>query len=159
MNICTMIGRLVRDPDIKTATSGTVIGKFTLAVNRGVKREGEPDADFFDVVVFGKTAEFAGKYFSKGRQVAVNGAVRNTSWEDKDGNRKHRTEIYAEHLYFADTKPSNASEPKEQPPMFGREIEVAASKRLAVSQPAPQATQTAIEPTYEAMSDDDQLPF
>ena len=109
MNNVSLIGRLTRDPELLTTNSGVNIGKFSLAVDRKFVRQGEErQADFLNIIAFGKTAEFASNYFFKGQQVGVVGRIQTGSYEDKNGNRRYTTEIVAESLYFADSKRDNS---------------------------------------------------
>ena len=88
MNVVVLIGRLVRDPEIRY-TSGqtqTAIANFRIAVDRRFKREGQPDADFFTASAFGKMAEFVGKYFHQGSKIVIQGRIQNDNYTDKNGN-------------------------------------------------------------------------
>jgi single-strand DNA-binding protein len=87
-------------------TDKLAICNFTLAVNRLMKKEGQPDADFIPIVSLGKIAEFCGKYFSKGLKVAIRGRIQTRNWE-KDGVKQYVTEIIAEQVDFADGKKQN----------------------------------------------------
>lgn len=106
MNHVTLLGRLTIDVEINyTQTTNTQVAKFNLAVNRRFVKEGEErQADFFNIVAFGKTAEFCSKYFQKGQQVAIVGRIQNRSWEDDQGQKHYATDIIAEEVYFADSK-------------------------------------------------------
>ena len=105
MNCVNLIGRLTKDPDIKyTQTNNTVIANFTLAVNRRFAKEGQPTADFINVVAWGKTGEFCSKYFQKGMQVAIQGRIQTRNWEDDQGQKHYVTEVIAEQCFFADSK-------------------------------------------------------
>ena len=104
MNKIEILGRLVKDPELRTTSSGTPVTSFTLAVNRKFSKDGDRQADFFNIVAWQKSAEFAYKYFKKGQQIAVVGRLENRSWEDKEGNKRVSTEIIAEDFDFADSK-------------------------------------------------------
>jgi single-strand DNA-binding protein len=84
------------------------IARFTLAVNRRFKRQGEQDADFIPCVAFGKQGEFAEKYFRKGQMVSVVGRLQVRNWDDNNGNKRTTTEVVVEEQYFAESKKSNA---------------------------------------------------
>lgn len=105
-----MLGRLTKDVDVRyTQTNNKMVAHFTLAVNRRFTRQGEErQADFFNVVAYGKTAEFTNKYFKKGQQVVVIGRLQNRNWTDEQGQKHYITEIIAEEVYFADSKKDNA---------------------------------------------------
>jgi single-strand DNA-binding protein len=109
MNKVILLGRLTRDPEIRyTAGADPIcVAKYTLAVNRRFKREGEPDADFIMCVAFGKTGEFAEKYFKKGQQVSIIGRMQVRSYE-KDGQKIWTTDVVVEDQYFADSKNSGS---------------------------------------------------
>ena len=100
-----LLGRLTRDPEVRyTQGNNTAVCSFSLAVNRRFKQEGQPDADFINVVAWAKTAEFVSKYFTKGQQVAVCGHLQTRNYDDKDGKKVYVTEVIAEDVYFADSK-------------------------------------------------------
>ena len=87
MNKVILMGRLTRDPELRYSqgAQGTAVCRYSLAVNRSFKREGEPEADFINIVAFGSRGEFASKYFRKGMMVGVVGELRISSYDDKDG--------------------------------------------------------------------------
>jgi single-strand DNA-binding protein len=102
------MGRLVKDPDLRyTSGNNTAVTSFTIAVNRRVtQKEGQPQSDFINIVAWNKTAEFCGKYFSKGMQVAIVGRLQTRTWDDNEGKRHYVTEVVADEAYFADSKRS-----------------------------------------------------
>jgi single-strand DNA-binding protein len=105
MNKCQLVGRLVKDPEIKFAQgTGNAVTKFTVAVNRKYKKEGQPDADFLPVVVFGKTAEAVEKYTAKGKLVSIVGVIQTSNYENKDSVRVYKTEIIADEVNFLEWK-------------------------------------------------------
>lgn len=106
MNKVILMGRLTKDPELRyTSVSNTARCNFTLAVNRRFQKPGEErQADFISIVTFGKTAEFCGKWFLKGRQVSVVGSIQNRTWDDNEGKRHYITEVIADEAYFADSK-------------------------------------------------------
>lgn len=104
MNNVSLVGRLTKDPESRFTTNNTAVCGFTLAVNRRVKQDGQPDADFLPVVAWQKTAEFCGKYFQKGQQVWVTGRLQTRTWDDKEGKKHYVTEIVAHEVGFADSK-------------------------------------------------------
>ena len=125
MNKVILIGRLTRDPEVRYSqgAQGTAIARYTLAVNRSFKRDGEPEADFINIVAFGNRGEFAGKYFKKGRQVAVVGELRISSYTDRDGNKRWSTDVMAEEQHFADSKKDdgNAQTASAQQPAYNQQ--------------------------------------
>lgn len=109
MNKVILMGRLVRDPEVRYTQSDQpmAIARFTLAVNRRFKRQGEQDTDFIPCVAFGKQGEFAEKYLSKGRLIAVSGRLQVRNWEDNNGNKRTAIEVVVEEHYFAESKKDN----------------------------------------------------
>ena len=110
------MGRLTKDPELKTTqTSNTSVTNFSLAVNRRFVKEGEErQADFINIVSFGKTAEFVSKYFKKGQQVGVIGRIQTRTWDDDQGTKHYITEVVAEEAYFADSKKEETTQPTVQ---------------------------------------------
>lgn len=106
INVAIFMGRLTRDPEVRESKGKDpmTIARFTLAVDRRFQREGEPTADFFDCVVFGKTAEFVEKYIKKGSKVVVTGRAENNNYEDKDGNMRYGFRWVIDQVEFADAK-------------------------------------------------------
>ena len=111
MNKVIMIGRLTHDPEIRygQGANGIMIGSFSIAVDRRFKREGDPDADFFDCTSFGKQAEFAEKYLKKGIKIVVEGRLQNDNYTNKDGQKVYRTRIVVDSLEFAESKAASES--------------------------------------------------
>lgn len=107
MNKVILMGRLVKEPEVRYSQGAEpiAVARYTLAVNRRFKRQGEPEADFINCVAFGKTGEFAEKYFKKGQLVAITGRLQVRSW-DKDGERRYTTEVIIEEQHFAESKNS-----------------------------------------------------
>lgn len=105
MNKVILLGRLTKNVETRyTQTNNALVATFTLAVNRRFAKEGEErQADFINIVAWGKTGEFSSKYFKKGLQVAVVGRLQNHSYEDNSGQKKYITEVIAEEVYFADS--------------------------------------------------------
>lgn len=123
MNKVILMGRLTRDVEVSytNGTEPTAIAKFSLAVNKKFKRDGEPDADFINCIAFGKTGEFAEKYFTKGQMISVIGRLQVRNWEDKDGNKRVSTDVIVEEQFFAEGKkgseggtPNHDSKPNKQ---------------------------------------------
>ena len=110
-NVC-LIGRLVRDVELRYTPNNTAVAHFTIAVDKKFKKEGEQTANFIPVVVWGKTAEFASNYFSKGTRIGVTGELQTRTWKDKEDKSHFVVEVVAEAVYFADGK-SNPSSGKQ----------------------------------------------
>ena len=105
LNRIIIMGRMTKDPELRHTQSGVAVTSFTLAVDRDFKGpNGEKETDFIDVVAWRNTAEFASKYFSKGRMAVVEGRLQMRDWKDKDGNNRRSAEVYADSIYFADSK-------------------------------------------------------
>lgn len=103
LNRVALVGRLTKDPEIRyTADNQTPIAKFSIAVDRTFKREGQPSADFIPIVVFGRSADNCGKYLKKGRLVAVSGRLQTRNWDDQEGKRHYATEVIADEVDFLD---------------------------------------------------------
>ena len=123
LNTITIMGRLVRDPDLKTTNSGVSVTSFTLAVDRDFadKETGERGVDFVDVTAWRGTAEFVCRNFGKGRMAVVSGRLQVRNYTDKDGNKRSKAEVVAENVYFGDSKrtdgntPTNATQGAELP--------------------------------------------
>lgn len=110
MNHVVLIGRLVRDPEIRYSQGEKpmAIAKYTLAVDRRYKREGEQTADFIRCIAFGKNAEFAEKYMSQGRKFAVEGSIQTGSYQNKDGQTVYTTDVIVNGQDFCDSKPASS---------------------------------------------------
>ncbi len=106
MNRAVLVGRLTKDPELRYTQSGIAVAGFTVAVNRRFSREGEASADFIPVTVWQKPAENVAKYLSKGSQVAVDGRIQTSSYENKEGQRVYKTEIIADNVEFLSPKGS-----------------------------------------------------
>lgn len=105
MNFVIEMGRLVADPEIRYGTTtGTAVANYRIAVDRRFKREGEPEADFFDCVAFGKRAEFAEKYLTKGTKIVVIGSLQNDSYTNREGKTVYTTKIIVDNVEFAESK-------------------------------------------------------
>lgn len=109
MNTVILSGNLASDVRTRTTASGVNTATFRLAVQRRFSNnQGERETDFFDVVVWRQTADFCGKYLSKGRKVNVKGSIQTRSYDAQDGTKRHVTEIVADEVEFADSKPNGA---------------------------------------------------
>lgn len=105
LNHITIMGRLVRDPELRRTGSGVAVASFTVAVDRDRASQGnERETDFIDCVAWRQTGEFVSKYFAKGRMIVVSGRLQIRSWTDKDGNKRRTAEVVADNVYFGDSK-------------------------------------------------------
>ncbi len=122
LNRIIIMGRLVRDPELRTTQSGVAVTSFTLAVDRDFRSRdsGEKATDFIDVVAWRQTAEFVCKYFSKGRMAIAEGRLQIRDWKDREGNNRRSAEVVAENVYFGDSKRDNAGgSDYGSPPPYG----------------------------------------
>ena len=109
LNRITIMGRLTRDPELRRTQSGAPVTSFTMAVDRDFKSQsGDKETDFIDVVAWRNTAEFAAKYFTKGRMVIASGRLQIRDWQDNNGNKRRSAEVIADSIYFGDSKPQDA---------------------------------------------------
>lgn len=106
MNKVILLGRLTKDPEVRYTQSENMlaIARYTLAVDRRFKKEGQPSADFINCVAFGKSAEFAEKYMTKGRLFGVIGKIQTRNYENDKKEKVYVTEVVVEEQYFADSK-------------------------------------------------------
>lgn len=111
MNKVILLGRLTRDPEVRYSSSNEplAIARYTLAIDRRYKKNGEKETDFIDCVAFGKAGEFIEKYYKKGQLVSVVGRIQTSSWNDQEGNKRYRTEVVTDEHYFAESKSSTSS--------------------------------------------------
>ena len=110
MNKVILMGRLTRDPEVRYSqgASQTAVGRFSIAVDRRFKREGEPDADFFNCTAFGKQAEFVERYLHKGTKIVVTGRIQNDNYTNRDGQQVYSVRIVVEEIEFAESKNASA---------------------------------------------------
>ena len=110
MNKVILMGRLTRDPNVRYTAGDNPMGiaRYTLAVDRRIKREGEATADFISCVAFGKAAEFAERYFRQGIRIVVSGRIQTGSYTNRDGNKVYTTDVVVEEQEFAESKNSAA---------------------------------------------------
>ena len=132
MNKVFLIGRLVRDPELRYTGSNIPVATFSLAVNRNFTNQaGEREADFINIVVWRKQAENVKNYMKQGSQVAIDGRIQTGSYDDQDGKKRYITEVVADNVQFLDTKgsrddrPSNTMDPN--PYDFPQEVDVKTS--------------------------------
>ena len=109
MNKVILMGRLTRDPEVRYSQGAnpTAVARFSIAVDRRFKREGEPDADFFNCTAFGKQAEFIERYLRKGVKILTTGRIQNDNYTNKDGQMVYSVRVMVEEIEFAESK--NAS--------------------------------------------------
>lgn len=113
LNHITIMGRFVRDPDLRRTGSGTAVASFTLAVDRDFanKSTGELETDFIGCVAWRSTGEFVSKYFKKGSLAVVSGRLQIRNWVDRDGNKRSTAEILVDNVYFGAAKKEGGPTP------------------------------------------------
>ena len=117
MNKVILMGRIVRDPDVRYSqgANATAVARYTLAVDRKFKQEGQPNADFINCIAFGKLGEFAEKYLHKGVKIAVTGRIQTGSYTNKDGQKVYTTDVVVEEQEFCESKASQQSQNNDRP--------------------------------------------
>ena len=116
MNKVILMGRLTRDPEMRNSNgeSNTAIARYTLAVDRRYKREGDVTADFISCVAFGRSAEFAEKYFRQGLKVVITGRIQTGSYTNRDGNKVYTTDVVVEDQEFVEMRMAAAQRNREE---------------------------------------------
>ena len=114
MNKVILMGRLTRDPEVRYSQgeSANAVARYTLAVDRRFKRDGDATADFIGCVAFGRQAEFAEKYLRQGTKIAITGRIQTGSYTNREGRKVSTTDVVVEEQEFAEGK--NAERPREQ---------------------------------------------
>lgn len=111
MNKAILLGRLTKDPELRTTSNNVSVCSFTLAIDRPYKNaRGERETDFIPCVCWRQTAEFAARYFRKGERMALVGSIQPRHWDDEEGQRHYVTEVVADEVYFADARREQRSE-------------------------------------------------
>ena len=139
MNKCILIGRLTRDPELRYTQSGTPVCSESLAVRRPTARDGEEDADFINITIWGKAAENLAKYKRKGGQIAIEGRLQVSNYTDREGAKRWKTEVVANSVEFIGSR-DEVAEPLQP-------------------QPQQQANQMTHDFGQEVMFNDEDLPF
>ena len=121
LNHITIMGRLVKDPELRRTQSGVAVCSFTVAVDRDFqsREAAEKQTDFIDVVAWRQTAEFVSKYFTKGRMIVVDGSLQSRKWQDKTGQNRVSCEVLANNIYFGDSKRDGMSGGDYSAPAYG----------------------------------------
>ena len=157
MNKVILLGRLTKDPEIRYSQSAepVCVSRFSVAVDRRFKREGEPDADFINCVAFRRTAEFMERYIKKGMMVSVCGSLTVRSFEDNTGQRRWVTEVSAEEVNFAESRA--AFEARMAKGGGGYDMDAAPPQQYN-NQSAPPAPE-GFSAITQSIDEDDDLPF
>jgi single-strand DNA-binding protein len=156
-HICIM-GRRVRDPELRRTGSGVAVTSFTIAVDRDYnpKDGAEKETDFIDCNAWRGTAEFVSKYFTKGSTIIVSGRLQIRNWQDKDGNKRRNAEVVADSVYFGDSKKSSEGNSTYQAPNASYAIEnpYADTEAMIAKYSAPSG-----QSDFAMLEDDGVLPF
>ena len=104
LNKIIIMGRMTKDPELRTTQTGTPVASFTIAVDR----DRQDETDFIDVVAWNGTAEFVSRYFRKGSMIIISGRLQMRKWQDRDGNNRTSYEVLADSVYFGEAKKDGA---------------------------------------------------
>ena len=115
LNHIVIMGRLTRDPELRSTQSQTPVASFSLAVDRDFGRGEEKQTDFIDVVAWRQTAEFVSKYFTKGSMAVVSGRLQIRDWTDREGGKRRSAEVVAENIYFGESKRRDGGDTRSEP--------------------------------------------
>ena len=115
MNTVALTGRLTKDPDIRytAGEKSTCVARYSLAVDRTYKKDGQPTADLINCVAFGKNGEFAEKYLKKGTKIAVTGSIQTGSYTNRDGNKVYTTDVIIDRQEFCESRQTSQDKPQE----------------------------------------------
>lgn len=156
LNVAAIMGRLVADPELRTTQQGTNVCTFRIACERSYTPKGQQrQADFVDIVAWGKTAEFVCKFFQKGSMIAIDGSIQTRNYHSKDGSNRTAVEVVANNISFADAKAADkpaARDFDQQTQNYTREA------KTAQSAPQPAYTQGSMD-DFAVISDTDDLSF
>jgi single-strand DNA-binding protein len=157
LNHIVVMGRLTRDPELRTTQSGVNVASFTVAVDRdfGGRDGAERQTDFFDCAAWRQTGEFVSKYFQKGRMIVVSGRMQSRKYQDREGNNRTAWEIQADNVYFGDSKRDSDNAGYSQSSYTGQSSYSRGSDSPRQSAPVPPVTPS----PFEELEDDGELPF
>lgn len=166
LNIVAIMGRLVADPELRTTQQGTNVCTFRIACERSYTPNGQQrQADFVDIVAWGKTAEFICKFFQKGSMIAIDGSIQTRQYQDKQGNKRTAVEVVANNISFAGAKAADKPAARD----FDRQTQnYTHEAKTAQSTPHPRFTDGQLDAIPDAerynadsavFSDTDDLPF
>ena len=146
VNKVFLMGRLTADPELKSSASGVSVMRFTVAVNRRLKKD---ETDFIECVAFRQTAEFISKYFRKGSSIIVFGSIQVDNWKDKEGNNQRSTRVVVDEVQFGESKRGDSSSGRDMPALEEKKEPVAFSN----------ADTSDVFDDIKDLEDDDDLPF
>ena len=148
MNKTILIGRLTKDIDLRKTPNGASVVQFTIAVNRRVKQQGQPEADFINCVAWNKTADVMAQYLHKGSQIGVEGRIQTRSYDDKDGKRIYVTEVIVEAFDFLESRGNGQSQQNESQQQYNANVNTNVNE-----------SQVVFEDGYTLDLSSDDLPF
>lgn len=156
LNVVAIMGRLVADPELRTTTQGTNVCTFRIACERSYTQKGQQrQADFVDIVAWGKTAEFICKFFQKGSMIAIDGSIQTRNYQDKQGNNRTAVEVVANNISFAGAKAADKPAAASYEQQTRNHVQQANATQSA---PQPDYTQGGMD-DFSVISDTDDLPF
>lgn len=156
MNKVQILGRLTKDPELRTTSTGRSVARFTLAVDKRYSKNQNKQANFISVVAWGRSGEVISQYFRKGHRIAIDGYLDTSTYDDKNGNRVYRTDVIVENFDFIEYKKNSNS---EQPKMSSgsEERQLAEGPPMAVQQ---EYVPMHLDEDFHLMEPDDQdCPF
>ena len=161
LNVVAIMGRLTRDPELKTTQSGVNVCRFSIACDRSFVRQGEErKADFIDVTAWRQTAEFVCKYFQKGSVIAIEGSLQTRQYQDKNGNNRTATEVLASQVSFCGGKAAEKPAARDFDRQTENHVREANTAHSAPQKPqsVPEYSQGSAD-DFAEISDADDLPF
>ena len=153
MNKVTLVGRMAKDPELKQTSTGKAVGSFTVAVDRRFKRDGQPTADFFNVVAWNKPAELISQYLHKGDRIALNGRLQTRSYDAKDGSKRYITEVVLEEFDFIGSRNDSGSANYNNSGYQNNNQPQSVAPQKATNMPLD------LDDDFHMMVDDDDVPF
>lgn len=163
LNHIVLMGRLTRDPELRRTQNGISVTSFTLAVDRDFSGRdgGQKETDFIDCIAWRNTAEAVSNYLAKGRQAVVSGRLQVRTWKDKDGSTRKATEVVAENVYFAGSKPDAAGNGSYGASPYNNAYNGPAPATGGYMAPATGGYTSPVSAAYSYLEDEDdgELPF
>lgn len=156
LNVVAIMGRLVADPELRATQQGTNVCTFRIACERSYTPKGQQrQADFVDIVAWGKTAEFICKFFQNGSMIAIDGSIQTRQYQDKQGNNRTAVEVLASHISFAGPKAAEKPTVRDFDQQTRNHVQQA---NAAQNAPQPAYTQGSTD-DFAVINDTDDLPF
>lgn len=156
LNVVAIMGRLVADPELRTTQQGTNVCTFRIACERSYTPKGQQrQADFVDIVAWGKTAEFICKFFQQGSMISIDGSLQTRNYQDKQGNKRTAVEVVANNISFAGAKAADKPAARDFDQQTRNHVQQA---KAAQNAPQPAYTQGSMD-DFAVINDTDDLPF